>query len=176
MLHPTYQEIQARLCKTEEDRLLAKNSRYSIIIGTAKRAREIINDKCKEEERLREEEKKSKRADKIVLVTGVKSRRIKSEKPLSQAIDELMNEKYHIVESDDNIYINEEGKEVVVKKKKEYVVPEITETNKDEYEDKIKEEIKKTRTTAKKAVKKPENTTKVKGTNTKRKYTKRKNK
>lgn len=115
MLHPTYQEITDNICKTEEDKVMAQNSRFSLIVGTAKRARQIIDERNKSEQTMTTVVSANKR---------VVNKKVKTKKPLSQAIDELMRGEYKIEKSDDIIYYNEEGKEMV-KKKKEFVEPEI---------------------------------------------------
>lgn len=74
MLHPSYTDLMKVVNKdVEEGETKVVNSRYSIVMATAKRAREII--------------------DGSMPLVGTKS----SEKPLSIAIDELNQAKIKIV-------------------------------------------------------------------------------
>lgn len=83
MLHPSYLELRDRIVgDTEENDL----NRFSLIIGTAKRARQII-----EEENLRN------RQDASEVKVRVPSDNLKS-KPVSQAVSEIYNDQVHILE------------------------------------------------------------------------------
>lgn len=78
MLHPSYTELMEKInSKENRGEIPAINSRYSIVIATAKRARELIAGK-----------------DPIEDVA-------EKEKPLSVAVSELYNGEIHILSEDD---------------------------------------------------------------------------
>lgn len=73
MLHPSYSDLMSTVNKSvEEGETPVVNSRYSIVMATSKRARQIVSG-----------------ADTKVNATG--------KKPLSVAIEELADEKIHIL-------------------------------------------------------------------------------
>lgn len=78
MLHPSYTELMEKI-NSEESRgeIPAINSRYSIVIASAKRARELIGGR------------ESLEAD------------MEDEKPLSIAVKELYDGEIHILSEDD---------------------------------------------------------------------------
>lgn len=79
MLHPSYTDLMKVVNKdVEEGETKVVNSRYSIVMATAKRAREII--------------------DGSVPLVNTKE----GEKPLSVAIDELNNGKITVVGEEDD--------------------------------------------------------------------------
>ena len=79
MLHPSYTDLMKVVNKdVEEGETKVVNSRYSIVMATAKRAREIIDD-----------------AEPLVPVKN-------GEKPLSIAIDELNQAKIKVVGEDES--------------------------------------------------------------------------
>ena len=82
MLHPSYNDLMnVANSEVEEGEQPVVNSRYSIVIATSKRARQII--------------------DENALPNG---RHIKEgEKPLSIAIDEFSNNQVRIVSEDDTL-------------------------------------------------------------------------
>ena len=74
MLHPSYTDLMKVVNKdVEEGETKVVNSRYSIVMATAKRAREITSDAFD---------------NKLVL----------DEKPVKTAVDELYNGEYKIIE------------------------------------------------------------------------------
>lgn len=76
MLHPSYTELMKVVnSEVEEGEQLVVNSRYSIVLATAKRARQIISGE-----------------DALVKTTG--------KKPLSVAVEELYQGKVKIVSDD----------------------------------------------------------------------------
>lgn len=78
MLHPSYNDLMSIVnSEVEPGEAPVVNSRYSIVLATAKRARQIID---------------SSKSDKKVQQV--------SEKPLSIAIDELYNSKIKILSED----------------------------------------------------------------------------
>lgn len=78
MLHPSYSDLMQVLNKdVEEGSTKAVNSRYSIVMATAKRAREIIDG-----------------AEPLVKATD-------GDKPLSVAIDEMNQGKLKVISEDD---------------------------------------------------------------------------
>ena len=81
MLHPSYTELMDTINKrAEEEGNPIVTSRYSIVIASAKRARQLIAESCAA-------------ADDETVSTG-------KIKPLSQAVEELMNGDVKIVEHD----------------------------------------------------------------------------
>mgnify|MGYP001030787563 CR=1 FL=1 len=92
MLHPSYTDLMKVVNKdVEEGETKIVNSRYSIVMATAKRAREII--------------------DGNMPLVPVKS----GEKPLSVAIDELNQAKIKVAAEDERKEIREpEGQEQAV--------------------------------------------------------------
>lgn len=89
MLHPSYLEIREQVTGNEDGKDL---NRYSLIIGVAKRARQII-----EEENLRAKFEDSEGA--------VKANREYKVKPVTQAVNEVYNNEVHILEEDtDELY------------------------------------------------------------------------
>jgi DNA-directed RNA polymerase subunit omega len=78
MLHPSYTELMDRI-NSEENRgeIPAINSRYSIVIASAKRARELVGGMKPKEEGM------------------------EGEKPLSVAVKELFDGDIHILPGDD---------------------------------------------------------------------------
>ena len=78
MLHPSYTDlIEAVNKEVEDNKEQAVNSRYSIVMAAAKRAREIIDG-----------------SEPMVIVKGV-------DKPLSVAIDEMNQSKIRIAGEDE---------------------------------------------------------------------------
>ena len=85
MLHPSYAELMKVVNKDVEDGAeKTVNSRYSIVMATAKRAREII--------------------DGSMPLVDIKP----GEKPLSIAIDELNQSKISIIAEDESVEETEE--------------------------------------------------------------------
>lgn len=78
MLHPSYTELMKIINQDSEDDTPVINSRYSIVMATAKRARQIVND------------------DEGSILTGGK-------KPLSEAVSELEEGMIRIVSQDENL-------------------------------------------------------------------------
>ncbi len=79
MIHPSYSEIMSALNEDpEDDRETTDNSRYSVVMATAKRAREIVDGSMP-----------------LVETT-------EKEKPLSIAVEELYEGKVSIVDDDEN--------------------------------------------------------------------------
>ena len=79
MLHPSYTDLMKVVNKdVEEGETKVVNSRYSIVMATAKRAREII--------------------DGVMPMVAVKD----GEKPLSVAIDELNQAKIKVIGEEEN--------------------------------------------------------------------------
>lgn len=84
MLHPSYTDLMKVVnSEVEEGEEKVVNSRYSIVLATSKRARQLIDDA----------------EPKIATRAG--------EKPLSIAIDELNNSKIHILSGDEEPEIDE---------------------------------------------------------------------
>ena len=85
MLHPSYTELMDKI-NNEENRgeIPAINSRYSIVIASAKRARELIAGEAPLEENM------------------------EGEKPLSIAVKELFDGDIHILAEDDPRFENKE--------------------------------------------------------------------
>lgn len=84
MLHPSYTELMEKINKeNNEGEEPVINSRYSIVIATSKRAREII-------------------AGEEPLVDGMEG-----EKPLSIAVKELYDSKIKILPGDENDFAEE---------------------------------------------------------------------
>ncbi len=80
MIHPSYSEIMKKFNEDpEDDKEKTANSRYSVVMATAKRAREIV--------------------DGSMPLVETKE----NEKPLSVAVDELYEGKISIVEDDDEV-------------------------------------------------------------------------
>lgn len=80
MIHPSYVELMKVVNQDAEVGVEpVVNSRYSIVIATAKRARQLISGD-----------------DALVRVQG-------SDKPLSTAVDELYTGKIHIMPEDDEV-------------------------------------------------------------------------
>lgn len=100
MIHPSYSELMQVVNKdTEIDEPPVVNSRYSIVLATSKRARQIIGGDT----------------PLVPYVSG--------KKPLSVAIDELYEGKVKIVAEDKNALEEQEGQE----QSKELSVQEISE-------------------------------------------------
>ncbi len=79
MIHPSYSEIMSALNEDpEDDKETTDNSRYSVVLVTAKRAREIVDGSMP-----------------LVETT-------ENEKPLSIAVDELYEGKISIVDEDED--------------------------------------------------------------------------
>mgnify|MGYP001054274306 CR=1 FL=1 len=79
MLHPSYTDLMKVVNKdVEEGETKVVNSRYSIVMATAKRARELI--------------------DGVMPIVAVKD----GEKPLSVAIDELNQAKIKVIGEEEN--------------------------------------------------------------------------
>ena len=93
MLHPSYLELREQVVGDEEGKDL---NRYSLIIGTAKRARQIIE----MEGLIRKAEEKD------IKVKGVSySGKEGKVKPVSQAVAEIYGDDVHILEEDmDELY------------------------------------------------------------------------
>lgn len=85
MLHPSYLELREKIVGTSEDQDL---NRYSLIIGTAKRARQIID-----------EEKYLNRKAELEGVQRITGKGYKL-KPVSQAVKEVYEDQIHILEED----------------------------------------------------------------------------
>ena len=85
MLHPSYTELMDKI-NSEESRgeIPAINSRYSIVIASAKRARQLVGGKAP-------------------LEAGMEG-----EKPLSIAVKELYDGEIHILSEDDPRFTEEE--------------------------------------------------------------------
>lgn len=77
MLHPSYTDLIEAVNKDAEENEAVVNSRYSIVMAAAKRAREIIDG-----------------SEPMVIVKGV-------DKPLSVAIDEMNQSKIKISGEDE---------------------------------------------------------------------------
>lgn len=89
MLHPSYLEIREQVTGNEAEKDL---NRYSLIIGVAKRARQII-----EEENLR-----AKYEDNDISIRANKEYKVK---PVTQAVNEVYRQEVHILEEDtDELY------------------------------------------------------------------------
>lgn len=89
MLHPSYLEIREQVTDNEAEKDL---NRYSLIIGVAKRARQII-----EEENLR-----AKYEDSDISIKANKEYKVK---PVTQAVNEVYRQEVHILEEDtDELY------------------------------------------------------------------------
>ena len=90
MLHPSYKELMQKVNdgKEGEDKIIT--SRYSIVLGTAKRARQITAAEYKKTEELLKAEKTSVANEKPIFKDARK-------KPLSIAVEELDSGKIHIV-------------------------------------------------------------------------------
>ena len=78
MLHPSYTELMKLVNEDSQDDTPVINSRYSIVMATAKRARQIVSD------------------DTHSTLTG-------GRKPLSEAVSELENGLIRIVSQDENL-------------------------------------------------------------------------
>lgn len=91
MLHPTYEEIKSKFCKEEEDIDKVENSKFSMVIATARRARQIIDESNGEDKTNFNKEVK-------VVENGCSKLKYKNVlKPVSMAIDEIYNEDIKIV-------------------------------------------------------------------------------
>ena len=90
MLHPSYTELMDKI-NNEENRgeIPGINSRYSIVIATAKRARELVGGDQSLEEGM------------------------EGEKPLSVAVKELYDGKIHILSEDDPRFREDDIQETV---------------------------------------------------------------
>lgn len=86
MLHPSYLELREKIVGESEENDL---NRYSLIIGTAKRARQII-----------EEEKYLGR--KAELEGDSRPSKTVKPKPVSRAVKEIYDDQVHILEEDVN--------------------------------------------------------------------------
>ena len=90
MLHPSYSDLmEVANSEVEPGEQPVVQSRYSIVIATAKRARQIIDENAKEREL------------KAKLKDAYNEKEQDLRKPLSIAIDELYNEKIKIVGDDE---------------------------------------------------------------------------
>ena len=78
MLHPSYTELMKIINKDSEDDTPVINSRYSIVMATAKRARQIVSD-------------------------DTHSALMGGRKPLSEAVSELESGLIRIVSQDENL-------------------------------------------------------------------------
>ncbi len=89
MIHPSYVELMRVVNQDTEDlgEVPVVNSRYSIVIASAKRARQLIDG-----------------AEPKVETTG-------NRKALSIAVDELYNQKVHILGEDESEDTSDEGSE-----------------------------------------------------------------
>lgn len=85
MLHPSYLELRDHIVDDKEEKDL---NRFSLIIGTAKRARQII-----EEENLRSRQDMPEAKSKSGQAGNEKP------KPVSQAVSEIYEDKVHIIEA-----------------------------------------------------------------------------
>ena len=97
MLHPSYVELMDKVNEGAPEGETVINSRYSIVLGTAKRARQIIA------------------ADNKLIELGELSKADPRPKALSTAVAELANDKIHIVsESSENYesYVPDENGKV----------------------------------------------------------------
>lgn len=111
MLHPSYTELMDKI-NSEETRgeIPGINSRYSIVIATAKRARQLVTDAKPLEEGM------------------------EGEKPLSIAVKELYDGKIHILSEDDPRFEEEESledEELMITGDEEPVIAEEEETDSD---------------------------------------------
>lgn len=88
MLHPSYTELMKIINQDSEDDTPVINSRYSIVMATAKRARQIVGDETHSE------------------LSGGK-------KPLSEAVSELEDGLIRIVSQDENLEDAQEISEMV---------------------------------------------------------------
>lgn len=87
MLHPSYNELIEKVNDSVENNEPIVNSRYSIVIAAAKRARQLID----EEQTARQ---KQAAGDKTVVVPSIV-------KPLSTAVEELYKGEVHIMGEED---------------------------------------------------------------------------
>ena len=111
MLQPSYTQIMKKLNTEGESKL---TSRYSIVIATAKRARQII-DVVNEQAALNKEADKT--GEKIIDPVKMKkaaelNEKLKTKKPISIAVDEIYGGKIHMCEFQAE-GTTEENKEVV---------------------------------------------------------------
>jgi DNA-directed RNA polymerase subunit omega len=83
MLHPSYTDLMQVVNEGSEDEHPVVNSRYSIVLATAKRARQLIDG-----------------AEPYV--------EVESNKPLSTAIEELYRSKVKIISDEESAENNEE--------------------------------------------------------------------
>lgn len=88
MLHPSYTELMKIINKESEDDMPVINSRYSIVMATAKRARQIIADE-----------------ERSLLSDG--------KKPLSEAVSELEDGLIRIVAKDESMEDEHEIAQIV---------------------------------------------------------------
>ena len=86
MLHPSYREVMDKVNEASTDGEPIVNSRYAIVLGAAKRARQLVA------------------ADKTV-VDGVQK------KALSIAVDEIMKDTVHILSEESENYEEYESDE-----------------------------------------------------------------
>ena len=88
-----------------DDMLTGKESRYALVIGVAKRAREIAEQHVKEKEAAKEAaEKRAKQNgdQKIRLDDKTMRMVVLEENPVNTAVDEFAAGKYKIVEPDED--------------------------------------------------------------------------
>lgn len=107
MLHPTFEEMQDKICKDTDDKENIENSRFAIIIGVSRRARQLVdidNKKMEKEGIVKVEYRNGKRIE-----TRQYGEYQGCKKYLSTAIDEVYNGDIHIIDGgtnrneDDNI-------------------------------------------------------------------------
>ena len=91
MLHPSYKELMEKVNEGSTDGSPIVHSRYSIVLGTAKRARQITAAEYKKAEKAKKNGEKPPLRD-------------ASKKALSIAVDELDNDKIHIISEDSENY------------------------------------------------------------------------
>lgn len=91
----TYEAIRNKICETKEDADKDENSKFSLVVGTAIRARQIIDEDVAKERELNNKIKEDNKSKKLVSKVNSEYKRVLH--PLSQAIDELVDGKYKIV-------------------------------------------------------------------------------
>ena len=95
MLHPSYTDLMKVVnSEVEQGEAPVVNSRYSIVLATSKRARQIIEENVAQREKDKENKGKNDNDNKQKELS-------KCNKPLSVAIDELYNSKIKIVCDDE---------------------------------------------------------------------------
>ena len=90
MLHPSYKELMEKVNASSETGEKIVKSRYSIVLGTAKRARQITAAEFQKLEAAKKDEKTTVANDKPIFKDARK-------KPLSIAVEELDRGDIHIL-------------------------------------------------------------------------------